>query len=383
MNTHIHSARTLADEELLARVKSLAARERGATAELVAHLAEVETRKLHVASGYSSMHAYCHGVLKLTDHEAFNRIEVARAGRRFPLVLDCLAEGAVSLTAVRLLAPHLTAENHAEVLESARGLTRLEVEKIVARLSPMPDAPTTVRKLPAPRSAQGTPVATAPEGAPAPVALSAPALFGAPPSPAAPPTMVPAATQRTVVNALSPDRYKLQLTIGGDTLEKLRLAKDLIGHAIPSGDEAQIIERALTLLLADLAKKKFAATERPRLSKGVAPESHDVSAEVKRVVFVRDLNRCAFVGRNGHRCNERRLLEFHHVKPFCEGGLPTAENIELRCRRHNRYEWELRSSEVRLREEEWLGRQVAAGVVPWTAGATRFGTSTAVMSSSS
>ena len=62
------------------------------------------------------------------------------------------------------------------------------------------------------------------------------------------------------MTALSPDRYKLQLTIGGDTLEKLRLAKDMLGHAIPSGDEAAILDRALTVLLVELAKKKFADT---------------------------------------------------------------------------------------------------------------------------
>jgi hypothetical protein len=63
---------------------------------------------------------------------------------------------------------------------------------------------------------------------------------------------------------LSPDRYKLQLTIGGDTLEKLRLAQDMLGHAIPSGDEATILDRALTALLVELAKQKFSDTRKPR-----------------------------------------------------------------------------------------------------------------------
>jgi hypothetical protein len=86
-----------------------------------------------------------------------------------------------------------------------------------------------------------------------------------------------------------------------------------------------------------------------------------VSAEVKRVVFARDLGRCAFVGKGGHRCEERSFLHFHHVRPFAAGGLPTFENIELRCRAHNLYEWQLRSTEVRRLEEEWLGQRVAAG----------------------
>ena len=85
-----------------------------------------------------------------------------------------------------------------------------------------------------------------------------------------------------------------------------------------------------------------------------------MSAEVKRTVWVRDLGRCAYVGTKGHRCNTRGWLEFHHVKPHAEGGPPTVDNIELRCRAHNGYEWELRSTAVRIQEAEWHDRQ-------WTA----------------
>ncbi len=111
------------------------------------------------------------------------------------------------------------------------------------------------------------------------------------------------------VEPLSPDRYKLQLTIGGDTLEKLRLAKDMLGHAIPSGDDAAILDRALTVLLVDLAKKKFGDTPKPRRSRGTKPGARYPSAKVQRAVWVRDLGRCAFVGTGGHRCNERRFVD--------------------------------------------------------------------------
>ena len=137
---------------------------------------------------------------------------------------------------------------------------------------------------------------------------------------------------------LSPDRYKVQVTIGGDTLEKLRLAKDLLRHAVPSGDEAVILDRALTALLADLAQSKFGATEKPRPSGGSVPGSRHIPAEVRRTVWLRDLGRCAFVGTGGRRCHERAFLEFHHVTPHALGGEATVANIELRCRSHNAYE---------------------------------------------
>ncbi len=208
------------------------------------------------------------------------------------------------------------------VLESARGKRKSEVEEIVAGLSPRPDVPPSVRKVPAPKLA------------PPAVALLAASLPGALRN------QWPRLRPRCSAEAtpLSPNRYKLQLTIGGDTLEKLKLAKDLLRHAIPSGDDAAILDRALTALLADLARKKCAATDHPRPPRGTAPGSRHIPAEVKRAVWLRDIGRCAFVGTNQRRCGEKAFLEFHHVQPYAAGGGATVENVELRCRRHNDFE---------------------------------------------
>jgi hypothetical protein len=311
----IPSLRRLSDVELVARVKDLAARERHVTAALVAHLAELETRGLHLQAGYGSLFVYCRDALRLAEHESYNRIEVARAARRYPVILERLASGDVNLTTTRLLAPHLTPENHLHVLDEASGKKKSAVEEMVARLAPWPDEPVVIRKLPAPRV-----VSVAVQLSPAQPALPSPA--------SRPAAVVP----------LSPDRYKLQVTIGGETLEKLRLAKDMLRHALPSGDEAVLLDRALTSLLADLARRKFAATDRPRPGNESTPGSRHVPAEVRRAVWLRDLGRCAFVASDGRRCAERAFLEFHHVRPYAVGGEATLGNIQLRCRRHNDYE---------------------------------------------
>jgi hypothetical protein len=253
----------------------------------------------------------------------------------------------VNLTAVRLLAPHLTAENHQDLLRSVRGLRKSQVEEVVARLAPKPDVPTSIRKLPSPMATTAEPhtsveralAATSPS-APTSVSAEAPTELLVKVS-AAPPES-PVVVRPAEVRPLSPDRYKLQLTIGGDTLEKLRLAKDLLRYAVPSGDDAAILDRALAALLVELAKKKFAASDRARPSRATTADSRSryIPAEVKRAVYVRDLGRCAFVGVEGHRCGERAFVEFHHLHPYAEGGQATVENIELRCRRHNSHEWQ-------------------------------------------
>src|SRR5512145_2838769 len=78
----------LSDDELLQRLNTLVARDRAITAALLAHLAEVDERRLYAPAGYSSMHAYCVGELRFSDDEAYKRIRVARATRVVPALLD-------------------------------------------------------------------------------------------------------------------------------------------------------------------------------------------------------------------------------------------------------------------------------------------------------
>ena len=150
MKTNIlATAAGLSDHDLLARLDVLAGREREACVDLVAHLAALDSRpSVYAAQGYGSLFSYCTHALRLSEDAACNRIEAARACRRFPVILDLLASGQVTLTAVRLLGRHLTPENHQTVLAKASGRSRPQIEVLVAELAPRPDVPTSVRKLP-------------------------------------------------------------------------------------------------------------------------------------------------------------------------------------------------------------------------------------------
>ena len=281
----------ISDNDLEARLKALARGEREATSLLIAHLAEFDARRLFLGAGFSSLFTYCCEELHLSEPAAYNRIEVARAARSFPAVLPMLAEGLLSLATVRLLAPHLTAENQQELLAQAMGKSKRAVEEMVVRHFPRPEVVSSVRKLPA-------------------------------------------------VRPLAPERYEFRFTASAEARENLREAQDLLRHAIPSGDPAQIIERALKLLVEELRRKKYAVTDRPRASRGTIPGGRNIAAKVRRPVGARDEGRCTFVGKSGRRCNERAFVEFHHDEPYGIGGENTVANIHLLCRAHNAFESE-------------------------------------------
>jgi hypothetical protein len=333
MTSTLSSLRNLSDRDLLAQVERAVAQERQATAQLIALLMEVDARKLYAKQSCSSLFTYCVHVLHFSEHAAYLRIEAARAARRFPVILERLANGSLHLTAVSLLGPHLTVANHVEVLDAARHKSKRDVEQLVARLRPQPDVPAMVRKLPAPTPAVSPQVPVPVEAS---VAVEERPPDGFPPAPRAvadPPIRPPA------IKPLAPERFKVQFTVGRDTYHKLCQVQDLLRHTIPTGDPAAIFDRALTLLLAELSKTKFSATVRPRPARKTRPGSRHIPAAVKREVWRRDGGRCAFRGEQG-RCRETGFLEFHHVVPYARGGAASSENLELRCRVHNVYEAE-------------------------------------------
>jgi hypothetical protein len=351
MKTNILTiAAGLSDQDLLARLHVLAGTEREASVELVAHLAALDARPaVYAAQAYGSLFSYCTKALRLSEDAACNRIEAARACRRFPVILDLLASGKVTLSSVRLLGRHLTPENHQAVLARASGRSRPQIEALVAELAPQPDVPSSVRKLP---------TFTAMPLAPAPSAIGIPLEPTAVAAPS--PTFVP--TSRPIVRATAPERYRVQFTIGQDTHEKLQRVQALLRREIPDGDPGKIFDRALTLLLEKVEKTKLGAAARPRPCPLIRPgtdnsaRSRDVPRAVQRVTWKRDGGQCAFVSPTGRRCSERTFLEFHHIRPHARQGPPTVANISLRCWRHNQYEAELVFGPHRPEPKEKRGR---------------------------
>lgn len=436
------TAKALSDRDLLARTAALARTERETTADLVAHLAALGVRPAALAAeGYGSLFAYCTEALRLSEDAACSRIEVARLSLRFPVIVDLLASAALNLTAVRMLGCHLTAENHRLILERATNKRRRDVEALVAELAPRPDVPASVRRLPTPKPAPGS--TSVPASGQAREALGLDTLW--PPSvssdvkdensvsghpatdraatahtPTDDPAFAPVATDRTEdtlataargvgprgprpsMQALAPQRYRVQFTIDQKTYDEVQRLQRLLRREIPSGDLGVIFAQAVERYLQDVERAKLGAAPKARKGapatrladetyenrirfrtdkpesranaesrkEGRLPSRH-IPNRVKREVWRRDAAQCAYVASSGHRCTERAFLELHHVEPYAKGGPATVENISLRCRRHNQHEAELIFGPhgiTTVREARaTYGHQAPPETQPWTA----------------
>ena len=160
--TSTHSVRDLADDELLDGLAAVMTRSRATDAAVLAYLAEVDARGLYLPAACASMHVYCVRVLHLSEDAAFKRITAARVARRFPVIFAAVADGRLHLSAVVMLAPHLTDENAEERVAAASHRSKRELELLIAAWAPRPDVAERLESLPAPLAGMVAPAERAP-----------------------------------------------------------------------------------------------------------------------------------------------------------------------------------------------------------------------------
>jgi hypothetical protein len=367
---------SLSDDTLHVRLKTLIGRHNALTAELLAHLAEVDARGIYRERACSSLYTYCVYELRLSEDEAQRRARAAKTARAYPILLEMLSEGAIHLTGLLLLAPYLTEANHAELLARARFRTKREIEHLVAEIAPRPDVRARIEPL-GPRPAavsnlwqaytaslagpvrQLAPGVNAREAPLVPDNETTPECSHeretdqheqqGPSAPARMDSLPPVKPLKT----LASQRYRVEFTASERYVELLEEARNLLQHQVPDRDVARVHELAMAAFVEQLRKRRQATSRAPRVtsSPGSAPERigdsgtpgsapervnrRYVPADVRRTVWQRDEGRCTFEDANGRRCSERAGLEIHHEHAFALGGPPTVENLRLACRAHN------------------------------------------------
>ena len=352
----------LSDAELLASTRAQVGRSNQVLAALLAHLSEVEARGIHRTRACSSLYTYCVYELRMSEDSALRRSHAARLVRQYPAALESIAAGELHLTGLLALGPHLTETNHREVLARAKHRTKKEIADLVRMLDPLPDAPARIEALGpvhpprmaktwanwlgsfAPPVRELSPgerpkdwIPDEPSGA---KDLDAQVTGAEQPSADEVQEEGRAGAEEPEPPALVVEqsfRYRVEFTASAEYIELLEQARDLLAPAVPRRAIADVHLRAMRAFVAELRKKKFALTDKPRASTAGAanPRSRHIPAAVRRAVAERDAGRCAYVADDGQRCRETSGLELHHEEAFARGGQATVDNVWLRCRAHN------------------------------------------------
>lgn len=297
----------LGDDVVLARLERAVAGARRLCAEIIVLLLEVEERRLDLKTACPSLFEFCVRRLGMSNGTAFRHITAARLARRFPTLIGRIERGEVHLSALAQLRDYLTAKNVDQVIDAARGKNRYEVAELVARLSPRPDLPSRMRKIPTARTA----------------AVVSPA-------------------HRLAIEPLTEARYRVQFTASRTLRDKIGYVRDLMRHSNPTGDLEAIFEYAVDAAIERLRKTRRAAIDRQPERQGTdlhaptpAAKQPTISRAVRREVFARDGEQCTFVDAKGRRCDARGFLQLDHVKSRALGGSNGAQNLRVRCFGHN------------------------------------------------
>jgi hypothetical protein len=307
--TGMEAVEALTDAEVLSGTRRLVCQSNRALAALLAHLAEVEARGLHRTRACSSLYTYCIYELRMSEDAAYRRVAAARVVKRFPVLLGAIERGELHLTALLMLAQHVTETNVGEVIARAQFRTKKEIEKLVRLLSPLPDVPSRIEPLgldrPRQRPTWGNLLAArhpvrelpqderpdnwlppsndrgsardateddaparnagfASDGARTSEVTSAVLEVDATASELAPsPSPTHAGRIEEAATDLSgPQRYKVQFTASEEYIALVEEAKALLAHSLPNTDLAEINLRAVRTLVAELKKRKYAISIR-------------------------------------------------------------------------------------------------------------------------
>ena len=121
----------LSDQNLLFQTKYLVQKERNITIQVLRHLSEIESRKLHLKRGFASLFDYAVRDLGYSHSAAYRRIKVMKLCREVPEIVSKLKAGSLNLTTVSKLQAYFEKQDKkAKKSQTEFNLTNQEMDTI-------------------------------------------------------------------------------------------------------------------------------------------------------------------------------------------------------------------------------------------------------------
>jgi hypothetical protein len=274
--------------------------------QLIEVLQKIDRQKIYLKLGVTSLFKYATRILDLSEATAYGYITVARKAAEVPALRDALANRSLSVAKASRASSIMTTENAAELIESARTMSKREIDFEVAKLSPRPRRP-------------------------------------------------------DLAKPITEDLIEIRTTVSKETYEILKRAEAIVAQK--SGKNPNLAEVLSTLgrdyverhdplkkarrsLEKNVSKPKLcpdrvAKSVQPRDKRAPQPtltvrsQRKPLTAAQKHQVFARDGGRSTHIGPNGKRCENDRWLHIHHIKPVSAGGNNESANLTTLCSTHH------------------------------------------------
>ncbi|HUV37496.1 MAG TPA: HNH endonuclease signature motif containing protein, partial [Patescibacteria group bacterium] len=363
--------------------------EREVQLNILYYLNEVEHRRLYLSMAYGSLFEFCMEYLGYSKSSAGRRIRAARCIDRFPGAAGLFRSGELNLCALSMISGILTEENAGEILAWVRGRPFRDIEILVARHRPgqiIRDRvkPVFIMNPDTTRGGVNTPgcIHVQSEGDNSNAGLNVEPKCKAsftftpnvgsekfPKSKSNVTVMPGTGNTGSGPGAGEPERvvvtqkFKIEFAVGPEFMRDLERARSLLSTRDPKrlgfeklfgillkeyldrhSPESRIKKREQrreNKKNRDTAKcnRPGEAKETGKKRTGAARTRH-IPQSIRDEVLVRDGGRCAYVGPDGKRCNEKNNLQIDHIIPYAKGGNNTPGNLRLLCFKHNQLEAE-------------------------------------------
>jgi 5-methylcytosine-specific restriction endonuclease McrA len=329
---------SLSNRELIENLKAVCRKETEVTSELLLNLIEVDSRKLYLELGYSSLFSYLTEELRFSEPAAQRRISSARLIAKFPEAYELLLRREATLTTLSMTGRVISENNKDEMFEKIKGKSKREVEVMLAGYRPALEKRESVKPVVVRKETSSKKVCS-------PLFNLKQNSVNTAPSPEK-----VKEENETKEPLVEEQRYEFKFSVSKDVFHKYQEVQALLSGKYPKG--AKIEELFDELLECCLDKKspvrkakrrerrleKRNATRSPKNNSSTETQSRYIPKAIEEQVYIRDQGRCTFIGNNGKRCNSTHDLEFHHKKASARGGSHDVSNLTLHCRAHNALE---------------------------------------------
>ena len=354
VKAYFHELKQLSGQDLDASARAITLKEKGHTARLIAHLAEISARKYHLVLGYKHLFEYCVKRLNLSEGSVTRRIQVARVCNRYPQLLAALGRGGLHLTGAGLIAPHLSEDNVDDLIKQAEGKSKRAIEAMLVNRAPKAVFKPAIRKLPAcPPKNDAARLSQAEAALPAPRAEARP----------------------NILEQATGERYNFRFSADRAFAEKLERFAEVLGIEVPRNHMPEILEVALDLALDKRDPQRKNARRKKRRAKACPghlkeqasasktekkprnPGTEASTASPKRTTLPETMStqpgrhipavirgrvlekadyRCEYRSSDGRRCSARAGLQIEHTRPFAVYRSHDEAYLCVLCAEHNR-----------------------------------------------
>ncbi len=265
---------SLSDQVLLSATEKLAHDEREILIAVLAHLCEIERRRLYCDLGFSSLHAYAVKQLRYSDDQAARRINAMRLIKDLPDVAEKVQSGKLSLSNASSAQTFskrtaMSPEKKRELVKKLENKSTREAEREMAAINPQ-------------------------------------------------------AVRKDSVRSVSEETIEIKFSAPRNLEAKLNQLRGILAHKHPRLTLAELVNK-----LADLGLAEWNPAKALKARKSGSPPSQGViSKPTRREVWRRDRGECV-------NCGSRHALEIDHKVPRSQCGSGGIGNLRLLCRKCN------------------------------------------------